>query len=112
MATAGLCNSTYHPGSLDGSCGEDGGRNVDWAGLLLVFFGVVLTGVGNCCYYMFGVPYLDDNTKHENAPFMLGAVYTFRGGITKFYLDLNFTFFFVCSLKFRTFCRLFFLKEC
>ena len=45
---------------------------------MLVFFGVVLTGVGNCCYYMFGVPYLDDNTKHENAPFMLGAVYTFR----------------------------------
>ena len=33
MATAGLCNSTYHPGSLDSSCGEDGGRNVDWAGL-------------------------------------------------------------------------------
>ena len=82
MATAGLCNSTYHPGSLDSSCGDDGGRNVDWAGLLLVFFGVVLTGVGNCCYYMFGVPYLDDNTKHENAPFMLGAVYTFRDGIT------------------------------
>ena len=82
MATAGLCNSTYHPGSLDSSCGDDGGRSVDWSGLLLVFFGVVLTGVGNCCYYMFGVPYLDDNTKHENAPFMLGAVYTFRNGIT------------------------------
>ena len=51
---------------------------------MLVFFGVVLTGVGNCCYYMFGVPYLDDNTKHENAPFMLGAIYTFRDGMTRF----------------------------
>ena len=92
MATAGLCNSTYHPGSLDSSCGDDGGRNVDWAGLLLVFFGVVLTGVGNCCYYMFGVPYLDDNTKHENAPFMLGAVYTFRNGI-----KMCIYFFFYCT---------------
>ena len=78
MATAGLCGSSYHPNNLDKSCDESGKRVVDWAGLFIVFFGIVLTGVGNCAFYTFGVAYLDDNTSHENSPILLGITYTFR----------------------------------
>ncbi len=75
---AGLCGSDYHPGSLESSCDGDGNRRVDWAGLIFIFLGIVLTGVGNCCFYTFGVAYLDDNTSHENSPIMLSITYTFR----------------------------------
>ena len=43
-----------------------------------MFIGVLLTGVGNCAFYSFGVAYLDDNTSHENSPLMLSIIYCFR----------------------------------
>ena len=36
--------------------------------LIFMFIGVLLTGVGNCAFYTFGVAYLDDNTSHDNSP--------------------------------------------
>ena len=78
LATAGLCGSDYHPSSLEGACDGEGGRKVDWLGLIIVFIGIVLTGIGNCVFWSFGVAYLDDNTSHENSPIMLSITYTFR----------------------------------
>lgn len=70
--------STLSPGGSDPRCDDQGNRVVDWAGLALIFGGILLTGVGNCLFYSFGVAYLDDNTSHENSPTMLGLTYTFR----------------------------------
>jgi len=77
--SSGLCGAENHPNSLEDSCdAETGERVVDWGSLVLVFAGIVLTGVGNCAFYTFGLAYLDDNTSHENSPIMLGITYTFR----------------------------------
>ena len=70
----GLCTGM----EVKESCDEDGHRNVNWSGIVLMFIGVLLTGVGNCCFYSFGVAYLDDNTSHENSPIMLSITYTLR----------------------------------
>ncbi len=78
--TSGLCGASSHPNSLENGCNEEGGRQVDVGGLVLIFAGIVLTGVGNCAFYTFGLAYLDDNTSHENSPIMLGITYTFRWG--------------------------------
>lgn len=59
-------------------CDEEGNRKVDWSGLIIMFIGILLTGIGNCAFYSFGVAYLDDNTSHENSPIMLGIIYTVR----------------------------------
>lgn len=45
---------------------------------LLIFVGIVLTGVGNCLFFTFGMSYLDDNTSHEHSPVMLAITFTFR----------------------------------
>ncbi len=78
LDNSGLCGSEEHPNSLEGGCDASGHRQVDVAGLVLIFLGIVLTGVGNCVFYTFGLAYLDDNTSHENSPIMLGITYTFR----------------------------------
>lgn len=61
-----------------GVCNADGSRNIDWLGLMFVFFGIGLTGIGNSLFYSFGIVYLDDNSGKENSPFMLGLTFTFR----------------------------------
>jgi len=73
-----LCDSEVHLNSLSGNCNDDGSRRVDWVGLVFVFIGIGLTGIGNCLFYSFGVVYLDDNSGKENSPFMLGLTFTFR----------------------------------
>ncbi|TRY69950.1 hypothetical protein TCAL_04473 [Tigriopus californicus] len=77
-STAGLCGSVYHPASLEGSCDAEGNRNIDLVGLIIVFIGIVLTGIGNCVFWSFGIAYLDDNSGHGNSPIMLSITYTFR----------------------------------
>ena len=76
--SAGMCGSDVHPNSLEKLCDEDGNRKVDFVGLSLIFVGIFLTGVGSCFYYTFGLPYLDDNTSHENAPMWLGFIFVFK----------------------------------
>ena len=78
MDQEGLCNATLHVQSLEHTCGEDGGRRIDWVGLFFVFFGVVITGIGNSLFWCFGLVYLDDNTGKANSPFMLALTYTFK----------------------------------
>jgi hypothetical protein len=44
----------------------------DWGGMLTIFVGFFISGIGTSFYYSFGVPYLDDNVSKDNSPFMLG----------------------------------------
>ena len=74
----GLCGSDHHPNSLEGMCAEDGSRIVDWTGLIIVFLGVALTGVGNSLFWCFGMVYLDDNSGKGNSPFMLSLTFVFK----------------------------------
>ena len=71
----GLCGSTSTFGE---ACDDEGNRKIDWFGLVFMFIGVLLTGIGNCAFYTFGVAYLDDNTSHNNSPFMFSIIYCFR----------------------------------
>lgn len=63
---------------LEGTCDSEGNRVVDWSGLIVLYIGILLTGIGNCAFYSFGVAYLDDNTSHDNSPIMLALTFTFR----------------------------------
>ena len=65
------CGSAQHQNTLENKCADDGSRIVDWAGLVLVFLGIALTGVGSSLFWCFGMVYLDDNAGKENSPFML-----------------------------------------
>lgn len=51
---------------------------MDWAGLIIVFLGVALTGVGNSLFWCFGMVYLDDNSGKGNSPFMLSLTFVFK----------------------------------
>jgi len=73
-----LCGSNIFLNSLEGNCNEDGSRHVDWAGLIFVFIGIGLTGIGNSLFYTFGVVYLDDNSGKGNSPLSLSLTFTFR----------------------------------
>ena len=75
---AGMCGSDNHPSSLEKLCDDEGNRKVDFVGLALIFFGIVLTGVGNCFFYTFGLTYLDDNTSHESSPIWLSITFMFK----------------------------------
>ena len=74
----GLCGSSVHKNSLEGACAQDGSRIVDWLGLVIVFLGIALTGVGNSLFWCFGMVYLDDNSGKGNSPFMLSLTFVFK----------------------------------
>lgn len=74
----GLCGSEVHVNSLEGACAEDGSRVVNWFGLVVMFLGIALTGVGNSLFWCFGMVYLDDNSGKGNSPFMLSLTFVFR----------------------------------
>jgi len=74
----GLCGAKLHINSLEGACNTDGSRKVDWIGLIIMFSGVALTGVGGSLYWCFGMVYLDDNMGKANSPFMLSLTFTAR----------------------------------
>ena len=38
----GMCGAEHHPSSLEKMCDEQGHRKIDWGGLALVFFGIIL----------------------------------------------------------------------
>lgn len=73
-----LCSADLNAMSSGSLCDEDGNRRIDWAGLVIIFIAILLTGVGNCAFHSFGVAYLDDNTSHKNSPVMLALTFTFR----------------------------------
>ncbi|XP_055837514.1 solute carrier organic anion transporter family member 74D [Episyrphus balteatus] len=62
--------------------------------LVLIFLSQFVLGIGNTLYYSLGQPYLDDNTKKTNTPWMLAVAMSLRmiGPIFGFmlgYLSLN-----------------------
>lgn len=40
----------------------------DFVGLILVFLGIFLNGIGISFYYSFGLPYVDDNSEKSKSP--------------------------------------------
>merc|ERR1719348_1433975 len=77
-SSEGLCKSDVHLNSLEGACNEDGSRVIDWVGLVIVFTGIALTGVGNSLFWCFGMVYLDDNSSKKNSPFFLSLTFVFK----------------------------------
>jgi len=63
-----------------GLCGDvreeedctDGGSGKDYAGMIVLFFGFVISGIATSFYYSFGVPYVDDNVPKDHSPMFLG----------------------------------------
>ena len=51
-----LCQADFD--SMPSTCDEDGHRKVDKFGLVIIFIGILLTGIGNSAFYTFGVAYL------------------------------------------------------
>lgn len=51
---------------------SDGGSSKDYAGMIALFFGFVISGVATSFYYAFGIPYVDDNVPKDNSPMFLG----------------------------------------
>ena len=43
----------------------------DWAGMVAIFSGFFITGVGTSFFYSFGIPYIDDNVSKNNSPLVL-----------------------------------------
>ena len=43
----------------------------DWPGLVIIFLGFFISGIGTSFFYSFGVPYIDDNVSKKNSPVVL-----------------------------------------
>ena len=46
--------------------------------MAIVFFGILLIGIGNSCIISLGYPYLDDNTKKSSSPMSLSLGWAAR----------------------------------
>ena len=70
----GLCNSDYHLNSLENGCAEDGSRVVDWFGLIIMFLGIALTGVGNSLFWCFGIIFINIKMIFQSCIFRYGVL--------------------------------------
>eukprot|EP00092_Neocalanus_flemingeri_P008381 GFUD01009037.1.p1 GENE.GFUD01009037.1~~GFUD01009037.1.p1 ORF type:complete len:657 (+),score=126.71 GFUD01009037.1:144-2114(+) len=64
-------------------CGEHSTRDVeecstkavrDFWGMVIIFVGFFITGIGSSFFYSFGIPYIDDNVSKDSSPAVLGIV--------------------------------------
>jgi len=46
----------------------------DWLGIVFIFFGFFLSGIGSSFFVSFGIPFIDDNMPRNNSPFALSMV--------------------------------------
>ena len=46
----------------------------DWLGIVFIFVGFFLSGIGSSFFISFGIPFIDDNMARDNSPFALGLV--------------------------------------
>ena len=46
-------------------------RVKDWPGMVIIFIGFFISGIGSSFFYSFGIPYIDDNISKENSPVVL-----------------------------------------
>ena len=50
----------------------------DTSGMIAVFVGFFISGIGSSFFHSFGIPYIDDNTNKNQSPAFLGLIYAFR----------------------------------
>ena len=43
----------------------------DWPGMVVIFIGFFISGIGSSFFYSFGIPYIDDNVSKQNSPVVL-----------------------------------------
>jgi len=63
-------------------CGDDQAGHVedcstrvrDFWGMVIIFAGFFITGIGSSFFYSFGIPYMDDNVSKDASPAVLGIV--------------------------------------
>ncbi len=44
----------------------------------MIFSGIFIVGIGGSFYYVFGLPYGDDNSKKDEGPMTLGIIWASR----------------------------------
>ena len=54
------------------------GSSKDWLGIIIVFIGIVLIGIGNACILSLGIPYIDDNSQKNGSPLSLSLGFAAR----------------------------------
>ncbi len=73
--SVGFCGGS----NLDCSDPEaEASSSKDYASMGIIFFGIFLNGIGNSLFFVFGVPYMDDNTKKSNSPFQMSLMVAAR----------------------------------
>ena len=50
----------------------------DTSGMVAVFVGFFISGIGSSFFHSFGIPYIDDNTNKNQSPAFLGLIYASR----------------------------------
>ena len=50
----------------------------DPGGMIAIFFGFFISGIGSSFFHSFGIPYIDDNTSKNQSPILLGVIYGSR----------------------------------
>ena len=50
----------------------------DTGGMITIFIGFFISGIGSSFFHSFGIPYMDDNTTKNKSPLLLGLVYGTR----------------------------------
>ena len=61
-----------HSGGGDEECKTKAVR--DFWGMVIIFVGFFITGIGTSFFYSFGIPYIDDNVSKDSSPAVLGIV--------------------------------------
>ena len=76
-----LCDggwSTHHSADICGENNkgvEDCSTKVrDFWGMVIIFVGFFITGIGSSFFYSFGIPYIDDNVSKDSSPAALWIV--------------------------------------
>ena len=72
-------------GAGDSLCGAQTGEEDcdkhavrDTQGMVLVFVGFFISGIGSSFFHSFGIPYIDDNMNKNQSPAFLGLIYASR----------------------------------
>ena len=46
----------------------------DWGGMIIIFIGFFISGIGTSFFYSFGIPYIDDNVPKQTSPMALSVI--------------------------------------
>lgn len=65
--------------STDSQCGENNSNSLTvWPAVILLCIGRFISGIGFCCFYVIGFPFLDDNVSKKNSPVYFSTMHTIR----------------------------------